>query len=275
MRRLWFALILCLFPIAGNTQPLPSPISPYVNDLANLLEEKDWREVTYMLKTLQEDTGIQMTLLTLDSQAPYAPNQSLESFAAALFDDWGIGNATRNDGILLLVLPDDRAMRIELGAGYNYEWNNEADRVIDRSFLPSFRSDKYARGIKDGISDTIATLARPFAKGQTPPKSKDGTWLTVLGFIGVIAFAFRRLIGDFGAKLRRCPSCGRRGGLQVSRQVNVQASPTADGSRQKTTRCSHCDHNNSTIFPVSYHASVSKGGFGRGRSGGGGASGRW
>ena len=59
MRRLCFALILCLFPIAGNTQPLPSPISPYVNDLANLLEEKDWREVTDMLKTLQEDTGIQ------------------------------------------------------------------------------------------------------------------------------------------------------------------------------------------------------------------------
>ena len=275
MRRLWFALALSLIPFAGNTQPLPSPISAQVNDLADLLDGKDRREVTDMLKALQADTGIQMTLLTLDSQAPYAPDQSLESFAAALFDDWGIGDATRNDGILVLVLPDDRAMRIELGAGYNQAWNNEADRVMDRSFLPSFRSDKYARGIKDGISDTIATLARPFAKGQPAPKSKDGTWLTVLGFIGVIIFAFRRPVGDLGARIRRCPSCGRRGGLHISRQINVQPSPTADGSSQKTTHCNYCDHDDSVIFPVSYRSSSSKSGFGGGSSGGGGASGRW
>jgi uncharacterized protein len=166
-------------------------------------------------------------------------------------------------------------MRVELGAGYNQAWNDEAGRVIDRSFLPSFRSDQYARGIKDGISDTIATLARPFAKGQPAPKSNEGTWLTVLGFIGVIAFAFRRFIGDFSAKLRRCPSCERRGGLHISRKVNVQPSPNADGSSQKTTQCNHCDHNESILTPVRYQSPSSKGGFGGGRSGGGGASGRW
>ena len=250
MRRFWLALILCLIPLAGNTQPLPSPISAQVNDLAGLLDGKDQREVTDMLKELQADTGIQMTLLTLNSQAPYAPNQSLESFAAALFDDWGIGDATRNDGILVLVLPDDRAMLIELGAGYNQEWNNEADRVIDRSFLPSFRSDKYARGIKDGISDTIATLARPSAEGQPAPKSTDGTWLTILGFIGVIIFAFRRLIGDFSAKLRRCPSCGNRGGLHISREVKFPASSLANESGLKTTRCDKCDYTDSEVYTL-------------------------
>lgn len=275
MRRFWFVLILCLLPTFGSSQPLPSPTSPYVNDLANLLEDKDWREVVDMLKALKADTGIQMTLLTLENQAPYAPNDTLEEFATNLFNDWGIGDATRNDGILVLVLPDDRAMRIELGAGYNQAWNDEAGRVIDRSFLPSFRSDQYARGIKDGISDTIATLARPFAKGQPAPKSKDGTWLTILGFIGVIAFAFRRWIGDFSARLRSCPSCGRRGGVHISRQVNIKPSPTADGSSQKTTQCNNCDYQDRAVYPVSYRSSSSKGGFGGGRSGGGGASGRW
>ena len=63
-------------------------------------------------------------------------------------------------------------MRIELGAGYDASWNNEAGRVIDRSYLPSFRSDKYARGIKDGVAVTIALLARPYALGQPAPKTK-------------------------------------------------------------------------------------------------------
>ena len=104
----------------------------------------------------------------MKSQKPYAPGETLEDFATNLFDDWGIGDATRNDGILVLVLPNDRAMRIELGAGYDASWNNEAGRLIDRSYLPSFRSDKYARGIKDGVADTIALLARPYEKGPGP-----------------------------------------------------------------------------------------------------------
>ena len=57
-----------------------------------------------------------MTIITLESQAPYAPDETLEEFATNLFNNWGIGDAARNDGILVLVLPDDRAMRIELGA---------------------------------------------------------------------------------------------------------------------------------------------------------------
>ena len=88
-------------------QPYPSPISPHVNDLAQLLDTKDLAEVRGMLKLLKADTGIQMTVVTLESQAPYAPDETLEEFATNLFNDWGIGDATRNDGILVLVLPDE------------------------------------------------------------------------------------------------------------------------------------------------------------------------
>ena len=275
MRRLWFAVILCLLPIAGNTQPFPSPISLQVNDLAGILEENDQREVTDMLKALLSDTGIQMTVLTLDSQVPYAPDQSLESFATALFNDWEIGDATRNDGILVLVLPDDRAVRIELGAGYTQSWNDEAGRVIDRSFLPSFRSDKYARGIKDGVADAIATLARPFAKGQPAPKKfNDGVLGMVFAALAA-AFIFWRSLRDRTSILRRCPSCGRRGGLHLSRHINIQASATADGSGQKTTRCNNCDYENHAVYAVKARSASSTRGFGGGRSGGGGASGRW
>ena len=119
-------------------QPYPLPISPHVNDFTQLLDTEDLAEVSNILKSLKADTGIQMTIITLESQAPYAPDETLEEFATNLFNDSGIGDATRNDGMLVLVLTDDRAMRIELGAGYDASWNNEAGRVIDHSCLPFF-----------------------------------------------------------------------------------------------------------------------------------------
>ena len=128
----------------------------------------------------------------MKSQKPYAPGETLEDFATNLFDDWGIGDATRNDGILVLVLPNDRAMRIELGAGYDASWNNEAGRLIDRSYLPSFRSDKYARGIKDGVADTIALLARPYEKGHPATKSNNSPLVFIVGLFAAVVFTFRR-----------------------------------------------------------------------------------
>jgi uncharacterized protein len=275
MLRLLFALTLCLSPAFGQAQPYPSPVSPYVTDLAGLLSAEDMKEVRGMLSSLKADTGIQMTVFTVESQAPYAPNETLEEFATNLFNDWGVGDAARNDGILIIVLPDDRAMRIELGSGYDKRWDDVAGRVIDRTFLPSFRSDKYARGIKDGVADTIATLARPFAKGQPAPKEKNDTWLFVVGIFAALAFTFRRWIGDFGAKLRRCPACAQRGGLHVTRDITRKASKTAQGSGRKTMHCGHCDHSETSTYTISRRSNSRSGGFGGGSSSGGGASGRW
>ncbi len=275
VRHFLYALVLCLFPMVSIAQPYPSPISPHVNDLAQLLDTKDLAEVRGMLKLLKADTGIQMTVVTLESQAPYAPDETLEEFATNLFNDWGIGDATRNDGILVLVLPDDRAMRIELGAGYDASWNNEAGRVIDRSYLPSFRSDKYARGIKDGVAVTIALLARPYALGQPAPKSNDSPLVFIVGLFAAVVFTFRRWLGDRVIKLRKCPSCMHRGALSVRRTTTRNASSDAKGSGHKTLHCGRCDHSESSTYVINRRSSSKKRGFGGGRSSGGGASGRW
>ncbi|MDB4197394.1 TPM domain-containing protein [Ascidiaceihabitans sp.] len=261
--------------MASIAQPYPSPISPHVNDFVQLLDTEDLAEVRGMLKSLKADTGIQMTVVTLESQAPYAPDETLEEFAANLFNDWGIGDATRNDGILVLVLPDDRAMRIELGAGYDASWNNEAGRVIDRSYLPSFRSDKYALGIKDGVADTIALLARPYAKGQPAPKSNNSPLVFIVGLFAAVAFTFRRWLGDRATKLRKCPSCMHRGALRIRQKTTRNASSTAEGSGRKTLHCTRCDHSESSNYVISRRSDSKNRGFDVGRSSGGGSSGRW
>ena len=108
-----------------------------------------------------------MTVVTLHSQTPFAPNMSMEAFATGLFNHWGVGNAQRNDGIMVLVLPNDRAMRIELGAGYGQDWNGHAARIVQRDFLPAFRQDAYTRGIMIGSASTIQEIAIPFSEGAT------------------------------------------------------------------------------------------------------------
>ena len=67
MRHFLFVMIVCLFPMASIAQPYPSPISPHVNDFAQLLGTEDLAEVSGMLKSLKADTGIQMTIITLES----------------------------------------------------------------------------------------------------------------------------------------------------------------------------------------------------------------
>ena len=275
MRHFLFAIIVCLFPMASIAQPYPSPISPHVNDFVQLLDTEDLAEVRGMLNSLKADTGIQMTVVTLERQAPYAPDETLEEFAANLLNDWGIGDATRNDGILVLVLPDDRAMRIELGAGYDASWNNEAGRVIDRSYLPSFRSDKYALGIKDGVADTIALLARPYAKGQSAPKSNNSPLVFIVGLFAAVAFTFRRWLGDRATKLHKCPSCMHRGALRIRQKTTRNASSTAEGSGRKTLHCTRCDHSESSNYVISRRSDSKNRGFDVGRSSGGGSSGRW
>ena len=103
-----------------------------------------------MLKSLKADTSIQMTIITLESQAPYTHNETLEEFATNLFNNWYIEDAARNDGILVLVLPDDRAMRIELGARYDASWNDEADRAIDPVICHLFAAISTHLGSKTG-----------------------------------------------------------------------------------------------------------------------------
>ena len=286
MFRLLMVLLICLSPALGFAQTFPQRASNDINDLANVLNDDDRAEVREMLRGLKSDTGIEMTVLTIENQAPYAPNQTMEEFATAIFNHWEIGDASRNAGILVLVLPGDRAMRIELGSGYDKSWDDVAGRVIDRSFLPSFRSDKYARGIKDGISDTINTLARAFAKGQPAPKPTKEFPYGFFIFLTAAVVIFRRKIAQIFIKFRRCPNCRKRGGLWISHQVKTNPSPNFDGTDEKTTSCDFCDYRDRMEYPVRYSQTSSRrnrsggssfggGSFGGGRSSGGGSSGRW
>jgi uncharacterized protein len=272
---LFFCLVIGL-PAAAQQLSLPDYASITVNDYADLLDDSAEADISAQLDKLRKDTGIEMTVLTLESQSLYWKDMELEPFATSLFNSWGIGDKTRNDGILVLVLRTDRAMRIELGMGYGTEWDRTAADIIDRSFLPSFADGDYQGGIKTGVTDVIDSLAMPFWREEDPPGDFPDFLMFILVAGAMFSTVFWRPLADRLYRLRRCPQCGKRG-LHRHRHTITAATRKSTGEGEIIVECPSCHYNRHTPYTISRitRSSSSSGSFGGGSSSGGGASGRW
>src|SRR5690606_31451508 len=82
----------------------PVATDQYVNDYANVISSADEAHIRDLLTGYEASDGVQMTVLTVRSLSDYRTgDNSIEQFATNLFNEWGIGQASRNDGVLLLV----------------------------------------------------------------------------------------------------------------------------------------------------------------------------
>jgi len=281
MKRLFALLFALALPVFALAQSWPVHETVYVNDYAKVIEEGAEGRITTALKSLRDETGIEATVLTLHTRWGYENPGSLEQFATGLFNHWGIGRAETNDGILILVVTEDREMRVELGSGYDRGYDREAQDIIDRIFLPAFREGDYSRGIEDGTGAVISRIALEHHAGNAPPAPSGGGGGLVGALFGAL-FAVIAGVAIFGRRISdrfsRCPECGQRG---IHRKKNVLESATraASGRGERITDCPHCGYHGVTVYtiPRITRSSSSSGGgsFGGGSSSGGGASGRW
>lgn len=222
-----------------------------------------------------------MTVATLRSRSGTAQEVTLEQFATALFDSWGIGDRSRNDGVLLLILVEEREVRIELGAAYGQDWNNFAEQVIDETLVPWLREDDFTTGIDLGTSDIITRIVQPYIEGASPPENdsmsfSDKVFLALAVLAGAVGL-FAGKIRQWLIARRACPQCGKRT-LNVSSRVLRPASLGQSGEGIDLITCTSCDHRAETKYVIpSQRPTKAQGGgrFGGGRSGGGGASGRF
>ena len=139
--------------------------------------------------------------------------------ATGLFNAWGIGDAQRNDGVLILIARYDREMRIEIGRGYGSEWNARMQRVIDTAFLSAFRQDEYQQGIENGVDATILELTGALAGMRDANAAVRGwiwiwfklkqfgewVWALLLVPLGGGALALRSYLRN---RPRACDECG-------------------------------------------------------------------
>lgn len=131
----------------------------YINDYAGVIDASDEAEIRTMLEWLYADYGFEVAVLTVDSYREYsAHNETIEVFAKGVFNTWGVGDAERNDGVLLVVAIEEREVRIEVGVGYGDSLDADMQAVIDEQIIPAFRRDDYSGGIVAGAQGIVLVL---------------------------------------------------------------------------------------------------------------------
>ncbi len=155
---------LWLSPLAACDGPSPStPPAGYdlpaltgrVVDRADLLPVTDEATITGQLAALEQATGHQLVVVTV----PGLGGHTIEDYTQALGNRWGVGRKTHNDGVVLLVAPAERKVRIAVGRGLETTLrDDEANRIIRQAILPVFGKGDMAAGIHAGVDRLIEDL---------------------------------------------------------------------------------------------------------------------
>lgn len=150
-------LLLSLLGLVPAQAAYPSPVGR-VNDFAQVLTEPKAKALAAEITAFEEKTRHQLAVVTV----PSLEGQSIEAFTLGLARQWGVGRAEANDGVVLLVAPRERKMRIEVGRGLHDALPDaECQRILDGVMRPLFKQNRMEEGI---IAGTRAILSR-----LTPP----------------------------------------------------------------------------------------------------------
>ncbi|MFA5962382.1 MAG: TPM domain-containing protein [Sphingomonas sp.] len=146
-------------PVAQATAPagyaFPALVGRVV-DKADLLTPPQEAALSAQSAALEKATGHQFVIVTVTSLGGH----KIEDYGLALGNFWRLGRKGANDGVLLIVAPTERKVRIEVGRGLESTLTNaRAKAIIDDDILPAFRSGDMSGGIVAGTGKIIDLLA--------------------------------------------------------------------------------------------------------------------
>jgi uncharacterized protein len=215
---LWLALFALASPLSAQTFP---KLTGRVVDEAHILTPAEIADLTSKSEALEAKTGRQFVVATIPDLQGYP----IEDYGYRLGRTWQIGQKGEDNGVILLVAPNDRKVRIEVGYGATaYVTDAMSSVIIRNSILPRFRLDPpdYGGGIEAGADEIIkltsmspseAEQAAAQAQQQEKAREKSSGGALPLVFWGMM-FAFIMLSMVRRASGRRYRSRSRgRGGI--------------------------------------------------------------
>ena len=150
-----FAALLIAGCAAEAEVPAEEPalaLTRRVVDAADILSPAFESEMTNTLEQLEDDTGVQLVVAT----TPDLGGEDISNYALDLGRDWGIGSSERLDGLMLLVAPNERRVRIEVGYGLEASVKDEeAAFIIRDDIIPHFGAGDFEAGVSAGIDRLI------------------------------------------------------------------------------------------------------------------------
>lgn len=203
------ALLAVLWLVAAPPSALAQPRFPALTgrvvDEARLLSPSKEAEITARLEALERDTTDQLVVVTVADLQGYA----IEEYGYQLGRAWGVGRQDRNNGVLLIVAPNERKVRIEVGYGLEPVLTDALSAVIiHNQILPPFREGYFERGIDQGVAaieeqlrlDPAEAQARAAAAQRPAADAPIGSMVFIAA---IFLFMALSLIGGIAGRGRR------------------------------------------------------------------------
>jgi uncharacterized protein len=185
-----FAAALALVSAAALAAPPFPALTSRVVDEAGILSSQVEAELSAQLAAHEQSTTNQIVVVTLPSLQGY----DIADFANQLFRHWGLGQKGRNNGVLLIVVPNERKLRIEVGYGLEGALTDaESHSIIERAIKPAFRQGNYEQGIRAGVGAVLAAIEGEYQ--ATPPVTATGDETSIIGPLVAGLFVLQWIIG--------------------------------------------------------------------------------
>ena len=273
----WAAVCVAVSPAWAQKPQYPA-YTGHVNDFAQVLDARTKQQLETILLNFENRTGAQIAVVTV----PSLQDRPVEDYANELYRAWGIGakgGQNKDKGALLLVAPNDRKSRLEVGYGLEGDLPDGLAGEMLRRMRPDFQQKQWSRGVTVGVRTLVDTLAQKwnvsiegidqqYAYAPAPAADVGGTevvggvlciFIAVIIFILFVFFLARRGGGGGGGSRRRS------GWAAAPMIFNSGGGDFGSGSWGSS----------GGSWGGSSGGGSSWGGFGGGSSGGGGASDSW
>ena len=204
----WLALLwlMLLGPGALADVSVP-PLAARITDLTGTLSPNQRATLEQELGRFEARKGSQVAVLIVPTTAP----ETVEQYAIRVAEAWKLGRKGVDDGVLLLVARDDRALRIEVGYGLEGVIPDAvAKRVISEIILPYFRQGDFYGGIRAGVDRLVRLIdGEPLPE----PKQRDRSWSTLGDYLPALLFLVLAVGGVLRALLGSLVGASVTGGV--------------------------------------------------------------
>ena len=194
---LTIAVVLCSLATSLQAAPNFPALSGRVVDTANLLSGSMKQKLTQQLQAYEDKTTNQVVVVTLNSLQGY----DIADYGYQLGRHWGIGQAGHNNGVLLIVAPKERKVRIEVGYGLEGTLTDALSRqIIDYEIIPRFKQNDYSGGIEAGTAAILGVLggsydASSIKKERVDKEDRFGLFFIIVGITIVLGEILAMFLG--------------------------------------------------------------------------------
>src|SRR6266480_2210328 len=160
------AIVVSLCATLTALAAKPPELTGRIVDQADIIPAATRSTIEPKLADLETKSGIQLVVATVNS----LDGEEIEPYANELFRSWKLGEKTKNNGVLLLVAPKERRVRIEVGYGLEGTLTDALGKVIiANAITPRFKTGDFAGGIARGVDDIITVLTTDASEWEQRP----------------------------------------------------------------------------------------------------------